>query len=130
MKKDDVSEMSRRTFLAAVSAAASAPLLGAATHQELAVEGGKPVRSTTLTTHYEGANFIDDSIVEFDGVPVTTAPVQCTLLRETKFYPVYTQLLANVPGSLLSKFASYKVMVKNPKPEGGLSNVLNFFIAP
>jgi 8-amino-3,8-dideoxy-alpha-D-manno-octulosonate transaminase len=61
MKNDDVSEMSRRTFLAAVSAAASAPLLGAAVnHQDLAVEGGKPVRSTPLTTHYEGANFIDD----------------------------------------------------------------------
>ena len=61
MKKDDVSEMSRRTFLAAVSAAASAPLLGAAVnHQDLAVEGGKPVRATPLTTHFEGANFIDD----------------------------------------------------------------------
>ncbi len=61
MKKDDVSEMSRRTFLAAVSAAASAPLLGAAiNHQDLAVEGGKPVRATPLTTHFEGANFIDE----------------------------------------------------------------------
>jgi len=37
MRKDDVSEMSRRTFLAAVSAAASAPLLGAANPPGLAV---------------------------------------------------------------------------------------------
>ncbi len=58
MKKEDVSEMTRRTFLAAVSAAASAPLLGAAGRQALAVEGGKPVRATPLTTNYEGANFI------------------------------------------------------------------------
>ena len=58
MKKDDVSEMTRRTFLAAVSAAASAPLLGAAVPPALAVDGGKPVRSTPLTTNYEGANFI------------------------------------------------------------------------
>lgn len=58
MRKEDTSDMSRRTFLAAVSAAASAPLLGAATHQDLAVEGGRPVRSTPLTTNYEGANFI------------------------------------------------------------------------
>jgi 8-amino-3,8-dideoxy-alpha-D-manno-octulosonate transaminase len=58
MKKDDVSEMSRRTFLAAVSAAASAPLLGAAGAPALAMEGGNPVRSTPLTTNYEGANFI------------------------------------------------------------------------
>jgi 8-amino-3,8-dideoxy-alpha-D-manno-octulosonate transaminase len=60
MKKDIVSDMTRRTFLAAVSAAASAPLLAGAARQELAVEGGKPVRSTPLTTHFEGANFIDD----------------------------------------------------------------------
>ncbi len=50
--------MSRRTFLAAVSAAASAPTLGAAHPPVLAVDGGKPVRSTPLTTNYEGANFI------------------------------------------------------------------------
>ncbi|MGO8813091.1 MAG: DegT/DnrJ/EryC1/StrS family aminotransferase [Terriglobia bacterium] len=58
--KDDVPEMSRRTFLAAVSAAASAPLLGAADAQDLAVKGGRPVRSTPLTTQYEGANFIGE----------------------------------------------------------------------
>ena len=58
MKKDDVSDMSRRTFLAAVSAAASAPLLGAAASPALAMQGGTPVRSTPLTTNYEGANFI------------------------------------------------------------------------
>jgi len=46
MRKDDVSEMSRRTFLAAVSAAASAPLLAGSARQDLAVEGGHPVRST------------------------------------------------------------------------------------
>ena len=77
----------------------------------------------------EGANLIDDSIVEFDGVAVPATPVTGTLLRETKFYPVYTQLAATVPGRLLSGTASYKVRVKNPKPEGGVSNVLNFFVA-
>ena len=51
MKNDVTSDMTRRTFLAAVSAAASAPLLAGAARQELAVEGGKPVRSTPLTTH-------------------------------------------------------------------------------
>ena len=60
MKKDDVSEMSRRTFVAAASAAALTPLFGAAGNQELALHGGKPVRSTPLTTQFEGANFIDD----------------------------------------------------------------------
>jgi 8-amino-3,8-dideoxy-alpha-D-manno-octulosonate transaminase len=59
MRKDDVSDMSRRAFLATVSAAASAPLWGAAAnHQDLAVQGGNPVRSTALTTQFEGANFI------------------------------------------------------------------------
>ena len=60
MTRDDVSDMSRRTFLATVSAAASAPLLGAADAQSLAVKGGRPVRSTPLTTQFEGANFIGD----------------------------------------------------------------------
>jgi len=68
MKNDTTSEMTRRTFLATVSAAASAPLLSgaalpgatgsSAARQELAVSGGKPVRSTPLTTQFEGANFI------------------------------------------------------------------------
>jgi 8-amino-3,8-dideoxy-alpha-D-manno-octulosonate transaminase len=60
MKNPDVAEMSRRTFLAAVSVAAAAPLAAGATQAELAMEGGRPVRATRLTTHYEGANFIDD----------------------------------------------------------------------
>lgn len=60
MRKVDVSEMSRRTFLAAVSAAASAPLLGAADPPALATEAGQPVRSTPLTTQFEGANFIGE----------------------------------------------------------------------
>ena len=60
MRKDDVSDMSRRTFLATVSAAASAPLLGAANPPGLAAEGGKLVRSTPLTTQFEGANFIGE----------------------------------------------------------------------
>jgi 8-amino-3,8-dideoxy-alpha-D-manno-octulosonate transaminase len=60
MRKEEASEMNRRTFLAAVSAAASTPLLSAANRQGLAVEGGRPVRSTPLKTQFEGANFYDD----------------------------------------------------------------------
>ncbi|MGB8536934.1 MAG: DegT/DnrJ/EryC1/StrS family aminotransferase [Acidobacteriaceae bacterium] len=60
MKKDDVSEMSRRTFLATASAAALTPLFGAASHEDLALHGGRPVRSAPLTTQFQGANFIDD----------------------------------------------------------------------
>jgi 8-amino-3,8-dideoxy-alpha-D-manno-octulosonate transaminase len=58
MGKEIISEMSRRTFLVTTAAAASAPLLGAANRQDLAVGGGRPVRATPLTTNYEGANFI------------------------------------------------------------------------
>jgi 8-amino-3,8-dideoxy-alpha-D-manno-octulosonate transaminase len=58
MKNDLTSDMTRRTFLAAVSAAASAPLLAGATAPRLAISGGTPVRATPLTTNYEGANFI------------------------------------------------------------------------
>lgn len=60
MRKEEVLEMSRRTFLAAVSAAASAPLVGAVNPPGLAMEGGKPVRSAPLSTEFEGANFFDD----------------------------------------------------------------------
>jgi 8-amino-3,8-dideoxy-alpha-D-manno-octulosonate transaminase len=60
LKTLDISEMSRRTFIATGSAAALSPLLGAASHHDLALLGGKPVRSTPLTTQFLGANFIDD----------------------------------------------------------------------
>jgi hypothetical protein len=50
MEKTDVLEMSRRTFLASASAAAVVPLLGADQRQDLALEGGRPVRSTPLST--------------------------------------------------------------------------------
>jgi 8-amino-3,8-dideoxy-alpha-D-manno-octulosonate transaminase len=52
--------MSRRTFLTAVSAAASAPLLAGAAAPRLAINGGTPVRSTPLRTDFEGANFIGE----------------------------------------------------------------------
>ena len=58
MSKSESNEMSRRTFLTAVSAAASVPMLAHAKSQELAISGGTPVRSTPLVTNYEGANFI------------------------------------------------------------------------
>jgi len=61
MRRNESTELSRRTFLAGVSAAVSVPLLAGGDHQELAASGGKPVRSTPLTTHYEGANFIGES---------------------------------------------------------------------
>lgn len=58
MRNEDSSDMTRRAFLATVSAAASAPLLAGAAAPRLAINGGTPVRSTPLTTNYEGANFI------------------------------------------------------------------------
>jgi 8-amino-3,8-dideoxy-alpha-D-manno-octulosonate transaminase len=58
MTRDEMSGISRRVFLTAVSAAASAPLLAGEGAADPAISGGKPVRSTPLTTNYEGANFI------------------------------------------------------------------------
>lgn len=58
VKTNRKSEMDRRAFLTAVSAAASVPLLAKGDGAALALHGGTPVRSTPLTTHYEGANFI------------------------------------------------------------------------
>jgi 8-amino-3,8-dideoxy-alpha-D-manno-octulosonate transaminase len=58
MTRDEKSGISRRVFLTAVSAAASAPLLAGAAAPRLALNGGTPVRSTPLRTNYEGANFI------------------------------------------------------------------------
>jgi 8-amino-3,8-dideoxy-alpha-D-manno-octulosonate transaminase len=76
MKKDG--KMSRRVFLAAVPAVASVPLLrkaaarpmlsagpgassvSTASGSALALDGGKPVRATSLTTECPGAQFYDD----------------------------------------------------------------------
>lgn len=62
MRKVDVSELSRRSFRTAVSAAASAPLVGTANPPGLAVAGGTPVRATPLTSQFEGANSLDDKV--------------------------------------------------------------------
>ncbi len=73
---------------------------------------------------------VDESVVEFQGVAVPTTPVKSTLVPETIFNPVYTQLTATVPARLLNRMGTYRVIVRNPTPGGGTSNVLNFFIAP
>ena len=83
-----------------------------------------------VTVIVEGSNLVDESVVEFDGVAVPTAPVKSTLLRETMFHPVYTQLTFTVPARLLDRVGSYKIIVKNPPPDGGPSNILSFFVAP
>ncbi len=78
----------------------------------------------------EGSNLVDESVVEFDYVALPTTPVKSTLIRETMYHPVYTQVVATVPASVLNKIGTYKVIVKNPRPEGGVSNALDFFVAP
>ena len=60
MKRSDKGTISRRTFLAAVPAVASVPWLRAGGGGEaLALNGGKAVRSTTLTTQCPGTQFYD-----------------------------------------------------------------------
>ena len=78
----------------------------------------------------EGSNFVDESVVEFNGVPVPTIPVKSSLLRKTILKPNYPQRRATAPARLLNRLGTYTVIVKNPPPEGGTSNVLNFFVAP
>ncbi len=77
----------------------------------------------------EGTDFADQSVVEFEGVGVPATPLKSTLLPPTVFDPRYTQLTVTVPGRLLNHIGTYRVVVKNPRPHGGTSNVQNFFIA-
>ena len=46
----------------------------------------------------EGSNLVDESVVEFEGVEVPSKPVKSTMLRETMYNPVYTQLEVNRAG--------------------------------
>jgi len=78
----------------------------------------------------EGAGLADESMVEFDGVTLKPTPVAGTTIREMMFNPVYTQLEVTVPARLLNRFGSYRVVVKNPKPQGGVSAAVTFFTAP
>ena len=57
------------------------------------------------------------------------APVKSSMVPETIFKPNYLELTATVPAELLPRTGKYTVVVKNPPPEGGTSNVLNFFVA-
>ncbi|MBI4463480.1 MAG: amidohydrolase family protein [Acidobacteria bacterium] len=87
----------------------------------------QPNRELTLTL--DGGNFVDESIVEFNGVAVPTSPVKSSMVRETIFKPNYLQLTATVPAHLLPQHGSYTVVVKNPPPEGGVSTPLTFSVA-
>ena len=83
-----------------------------------------------VTLRIGGTNLVDESVVEFDGVEMASEPVASTLLEETRFNPVYTQLKVTVPAGLLTRVGSYSVMVKNPRSQGGTSNQVTFFVAP
>ncbi len=78
----------------------------------------------------EGTGLADESMVEFDGITLKATPVKSTLIKEMMFNPVYTQLEVTVPARLLNRHGSYQVVVKNPKPQGGVSNAVTFFAAP
>jgi len=78
----------------------------------------------------EGTGLADESMVEFDGITLKATPVKSTLIKEMMFNPVYTQLEVTVPARLLNRYGSYQVVVKNPKPQGGVSNAVTFFAAP
>jgi hypothetical protein len=82
-----------------------------------------------LTLIIEGSNLVDESLVEFDGVRVSSTPVVSTMRRETVYNPVYSQLEVTIPARLLDRYGSYRVIVKNPRPQGGVSNALTFFVA-
>ena len=82
-----------------------------------------------LTLIIEGSNLVDESVVEFDGVRVSSTPVVSTMRRETVYNPVYSQLEVTIPARLLDRYGSYRVIVKNPRPQGGVSNALTFFVA-
>jgi imidazolonepropionase-like amidohydrolase len=81
-----------------------------------------------LTLIIEGNNLADESVVEFDGTEVPSTPVKSTMLRETMYNPVYTQLEVTIPARLLNRYGSYRVIAKNPRPHGGVSNALTFFV--
>lgn len=78
----------------------------------------------------EGSNFLEGSVVEFNGVAISTTPVKSSMVPETSFKPNYLQLTATIPARLLPRTGTYPVVVTNPTPEGGSSNVLNFWVAP
>ncbi|MEE8350539.1 MAG: amidohydrolase family protein [Acidobacteriota bacterium] len=78
----------------------------------------------------EGTGLADESMVEFDGITLKATPVKSTLIKEMMFNPVYTQLEVTVPALLLKRYGSYRVVVKNPRPQGGVSSAVTFFAAP
>lgn len=85
-------------------------------------------KDTTLII--EGSNFVDESIVEVEGVPVRTTPVKSSMLQETLFHPVYSQLTAIIPATLLTRVGTRRIIVRNPPPDGGTSNILGYYVGP
>jgi hypothetical protein len=74
--------------------------------------------SPDLTLTITGTNFVDGAIVQWNGED-----------RPTKFMSK-TKLRATISGSDQLDPANNSVMVKNPTPGGGDSNVLTFIVRP
>jgi uncharacterized protein (TIGR03437 family) len=89
-----------------------APQLGAVTPATVEAGGG----SFTLTV--DGANFVNGSVVRWNGTARPTA------------YVSPTRLTADIPSSDISAVGSAQVSVANPAPDGGTSNALTVQIGP
>ena len=76
----------------------------------------------------EGSNFIGESVVKFDRIGLQTTPVRTTQVAGTAYLPHFTQLEATIPGWLLKRIGTFPITVANPRPEGGESSAVYFFV--
>ncbi|HWQ32609.1 MAG TPA: hypothetical protein VNQ79_06980 [Blastocatellia bacterium] len=77
-----------------------------------------PAGSSDLTLMVSGSNFVNGSVVRWNGAD-----------RPTTFVS-YTQLNAAIPASDLAQAATIAISVVNPAPGGGVSDTVNFEITP
>ncbi|MBI1765149.1 MAG: hypothetical protein HYR56_27370, partial [Acidobacteria bacterium] len=69
-----------------------------------------------VTLTVTGTNFVPGAVIKFNNVDRIT------------FYVSSTQLTTNLPASALNTAGSFNVIVTNPAPGGGASNVLTFAV--
>lgn len=81
-------------------------------------QSGTTAGSPAITLTVTGTNFVQSSTVLWNGSPLSTS------------YTSATTLTAQVPATDLATAGTLAVTVSNPAPAGGISNAVNFTIAP
>lgn len=92
-----------------------------------------PINTPGLTLEVVGSNFVENSIILFNGEPISSSGLASSASQTFKSnfdddLRIYTKLSIVIPYNYLNHQETYNVTVFNPGPGGGTSNAFNFIV--